>query len=1110
MHGFAYPFTYLGRCPGYVSGGSGGGSVCGDGILNSVEECDDGNTISGDGCANDCHSEWFEINTASISAFNCYDNICFPGNKLKAVLNVQGDALYKSIFSASGGNSPDYVDTPDFIYINISSNDGTCKISFTGGNIVGMYWNVSANNAWPLFFKCMDYTCLTTGYCTSCPNTIYGYNPITIPRELPELLFTLQSIPAQCNNKQLTRFTVDIRERLNQINTSVAYNTYSGVIYPSIMLKSAVCGDGIISYPEQCDDGNTISTDACYNCNKTYCGDGYINNNPSNAYGINEQCDGTNFGGVGCSTYGFPIGAGGSLTCLTNDPITGCTQISTANCNECSTPSHCSSIISKLCWQNYTCIGGDCGVIQNWNYLTDREHCGNSCLNCSLISPNYFCIGGNCQQVFGDCSSNVECDDGNNCTVDTCSAGVCQHVAGNAGVVCRAASGVCDVVEYCSGVSSVCPSDVKRPLGYDCGGLCQSCDGLGYCVNTSSGQDYQNECTESFTACFGGACMRTGSSNNCNGFGACGTQITNIANQSVCIGFGQEVPLSCSNYCSSSETFCVGPSLNVNRYSCNGLGSCSVTNSLECVIDPLGCAECTSNSNCTAIPAPTCYNSTVITTYSGICSMAPNYNCTYIGTNSNCPVGQSCTDKGSGASCGNNCGNGILESNEPFREECDDGNLVNGDGCDDQCRETACSICGININPSTDCEGTVCSVNDLLLIGFNAVGTTCDRPETIQIDYYTADGLCGIRRTGIDMYGINDNFNASRNILVCPVFDFFNFNYSIPWIPDSCAGKTLTNVTAAFYSDNFTVLRSDTYYYSVPPIPIILDQCTQFGNVTPYSLFGNPAAYNVIINYSQSCISYTCANYDAVDVVIINSPLLKGVNLTNNTGTFFHECGVADNVCPDNFGKTTDNCVSGVCTQNSISDPDCQAQTYMKCGSVLIPPLTPACWVPDPIPHLPCGTIDSCVYAPDAVTPPQCFGIGTTTNSNTGPFVIECSNDNTWCPAGYDFNDVTGFCQRIYAPCNEGGQCYWIQYFNPENGTIAFNDNNATIYQWTSYLNDSSCFQIDPNTSRRYNYCAKVVNGPFTTYEWMPVIINSLTYKGNGSEGIIGETKQSN
>lgn len=49
---------------------------------------------------------------------------------------------------------------------------------------------------------------------------------------------------------------------------------------------SAVCGDGSIIAPEECDDGNTVSNDGCNSlCHREYCGDGI------EQVGLNETCD---------------------------------------------------------------------------------------------------------------------------------------------------------------------------------------------------------------------------------------------------------------------------------------------------------------------------------------------------------------------------------------------------------------------------------------------------------------------------------------------------------------------------------------------------------------------------------------------------------------------------------------------------------------------------------------------------------------------------------------------------------------------------------------------------------------------------------------------------
>src|SRR5439155_21118001 len=76
-------------------------------------------------------------------------------------------------------------------------------------------------------------------------------------------------------------------------------------------------------------------------------------------------------------------------------------------------------------------------------------------------------------------------DDGNPCTLDQCdgSSDTCQHPAGHAGTVCRAAAGACDAAETCTGTSTSCPADAKHPAGSVCrpaAGVCdvaEACDG---------------------------------------------------------------------------------------------------------------------------------------------------------------------------------------------------------------------------------------------------------------------------------------------------------------------------------------------------------------------------------------------------------------------------------------------------------------------------------------------------------------------------------------------------------------------------------------------------------------------------------------------------------
>src|SRR5207247_6212212 len=78
-------------------------------------------------------------------------------------------------------------------------------------------------------------------------------------------------------------------------------------------------------------------------------------------------------------------------------------------------------------------------------------------------------------------------EDGHPCALDQCdgTADTCQHPAGHAGTECRAAAGACDVAETCTGTSTDCPADAKRPAGTECRAAAGDCDVGESCAGSS-------------------------------------------------------------------------------------------------------------------------------------------------------------------------------------------------------------------------------------------------------------------------------------------------------------------------------------------------------------------------------------------------------------------------------------------------------------------------------------------------------------------------------------------------------------------------------------------------------------------------------------------------
>jgi hypothetical protein len=84
------------------------------------------------------------------------------------------------------------------------------------------------------------------------------------------------------------------------------------------------------------------------------------------------------------------------------------------------------------------------------------------------------------------CTVASDCDDSNPCTIDACSAGLCTNVPGNAGTVCRAAAGACDVAETCTGTTSACPTDAFVSSTTVCRAAVGVCDQAETCTGSSA------------------------------------------------------------------------------------------------------------------------------------------------------------------------------------------------------------------------------------------------------------------------------------------------------------------------------------------------------------------------------------------------------------------------------------------------------------------------------------------------------------------------------------------------------------------------------------------------------------------------------------------------
>ncbi len=132
-----------------------------------------------------------------------------------------------------------------------------------------------------------------------------------------------------------------------------------------------------------------------------------------------------------------------------------------------------------------------------------------------------------------------QCDLGsNNGQPGFCCTATCQFAPNT--TLCRAAAGVCDVAEYCTGSSSTCPENKFASYGTSCpddNNQCTNdiCNGSGQCIHPSKEDgtacNDENLCTES-DQCVNGQCK--GTPKNCDDGKSCTTDRCN-PNDGQCV-----------------------------------------------------------------------------------------------------------------------------------------------------------------------------------------------------------------------------------------------------------------------------------------------------------------------------------------------------------------------------------------------------------------------------------------------------------------------------------------------------------------------------------------------------------------------------------------------
>jgi cysteine-rich repeat protein len=236
------------------------GATCGNGVIEPGEACDDGNTVSGDGCSALCVFEGCSV-TGTWSTY--------PVDATFRLAEA-ADGTITGVFSLGSPNP--------VVPVTGSRTGGTVSVSF-GPSLV-LTGTMDDCNDLPF----------SSAYLTRTRSTYCGDGVVQAPDEacddgnfLNGDACTVDCTAATCGN--------GIIEGTEQCDDGNLTNG-DGC---STECQVTLCGNGIIEAGEQCDDGNTINGDGCsFRCQINVCGNGIIE--------PGEACDdGNTVSGDGCS-----------------------------------------------------------------------------------------------------------------------------------------------------------------------------------------------------------------------------------------------------------------------------------------------------------------------------------------------------------------------------------------------------------------------------------------------------------------------------------------------------------------------------------------------------------------------------------------------------------------------------------------------------------------------------------------------------------------------------------------------------------------------------------------------------------------------------------------
>jgi cysteine-rich repeat protein len=455
------------------SGSTAGDSVCSNGVVEKGEDCDDGNTVSGDGCSSICLAE------GSTGGAVCGNSVLEKGTP-GSNQGVRGE-------NCDDGNA--------------QSGDGCsalCLAEGSGSGAVGC-----GNGAIDIGENCDDGNQASFDGCSQ---------KCTLEGAVPGV--------AKCGNVILEK-----GEACDDGNTANGDGCSSLCLHEGSG-KAPACGNGILQTGEACDDGNIANGDGCsaaclYEGGAAGCGNGLLDISV-------EACDdGNTTNGDGCSAACLAEGSTGGAVCGngvvekgTAGSVQGprgelCDDSNTTNGDGCSASclpegttalSVCGNGILEA--KDEACDDGN---------TTNGDGCSAACLAEGTVAVGSICGS-------GDVGKGETCDDSNTYSGDGCSAHCLREGSSGPHPVCG--NNVVEAGENCDDGNSV--------SGDGCSSICLA-EGTKACVSANATLCCGNTIVDSGETCDdGNAVAGDGCSSICLAEGSHAHYDLFLQNRSYC------------------------------------------------------------------------------------------------------------------------------------------------------------------------------------------------------------------------------------------------------------------------------------------------------------------------------------------------------------------------------------------------------------------------------------------------------------------------------------------------------------------------------------------------------------------------------------------------